>query len=160
MKYNNWGDYYTKHEKLEYNFSGYFTNTPPYIQYSFEGMVLIDKINIIIEQVKDLQNMVVKIYYWEPDAQMDIFIHGFGEELKTIKSYKGKKLPGVGVVYLKQPNIPFLKTLLLCHYNNDFSRNPQLEIMPYYLVDTGGSYSVFELYDDRGYNLYKINYER
>lgn len=160
MKYNNFLEYYTKHEKLEYNFSGYFAHTPSYAQFDFEGKSLIEKINSVLERADNFQKMVVKIYYWEPDVQMCAFVQGFGEEINVIKSYKGRKLPGVGVVYLRRPNIPFLKTVLLCHYNNDFSLNPQLEIMPYCLVDTGCSYLVFELYDDRGYNLYEISYGR
>ena len=156
MKYNNFREYYLNQKKLDYFFINFFEGTPPYIQFDFERMDTLEKINDIIGQVKDYKEIVFKIFFWEPDNQMLYFVSGFGEKLEIIKSYSGKTTPGVGFVSQKQLNNSFFRTLLLCHYNKDFSRNPQLEIMPYCLVEREDSYQVFELYDDRGYNLFDI----
>lgn len=160
MQYDDFWKYYTSQTKLDYNFTIFFKQTPPYIQYDIEKMNIMEKIDNIIDQLNDFQKMVIKIYFWEPDDQMRFFTRGLGGEMEILKSYLGKKTPGVGIVYQTELNAAFLRTLLLCHFNKDFSRNPQLEIMPYCLVDNGSSYLVFELYDDRGYNIYNICHEK
>lgn len=159
MKYNTFYDYYIHQKKMDYNFTEFFKDTPPYVQYDFEGMNLLDKIDVLANQIKGLFNIVFKIYFWESDDQMCCFANGLGENMEILKSYRGKKIPGVGIIYQTALDIPFLRTLLLCHFNKDHSRDPQLEIMPYCLGDDGSSYLVFELYDDRGYNLYTISHE-
>lgn len=147
-------DYFINSTLLDINYNKFYHGKQEYFNCNIESMSFNDKISTIETYFNDSNLIVLKLYYWESDCQITQYIRNFNYNYVSLKSYKGRTIPGVVLISLRKTDTIFIRNLLFNHFNKDFSRNPFLDIRPYFLVQNQASEIVLEVYDDRGFNVF------
>ena len=147
-------DYFTNSTFLDVNYNKFYHGKQKYTNCNIESMSYDEKISTIETYFNDSNLIELKLYYWEPDCQIQQYIRIFNYDFISLKSYKGRTIPGVMLIQLKKLDIIFIRNLLFNHFNKDFSRNPYLDIRPYFLIQNQENQIVLEIYDDRGFNVF------
>lgn len=123
---------------------------------SFESASFIEKIKIIEPYLKKHEKIVLKLFFWENYDCLYTYMSTLGiTNIVLIKAYKGRNLPGIVLINLDKYNEIFIRNLLLCHFNYDFSIHPNLNIHPHFLIKNNQSITILDIYDDRG--MYVLN---
>jgi hypothetical protein len=140
----------------------YTNNKQPYLNqtklYSkldaciLEDFLFNQKIKVIESYFTDCRKILLKIFFWENYCHFYNYLLNFEiENIELIKDYKGKTLPGIVLIYLDKYDKVFIRNLLLCHFNSDFSINPRLSIHPHFLIEYNNfNITILDVYDDRG----------
>lgn len=151
---NNLYDYFVNDTLLDVNFAKFYHGKQNYLNCNIESLNFEDKINTIETYFNNSNLIEIKLYYWEPDSLIQQYIKNFNYEFLLLKSYKGRIKPGVVLISLKVMDTVLIRNLLFNHFNKDFSRNPYLDIRPYFLIRNQENEIVLEVYDDRGFNVF------
>lgn len=147
-------DYFVSCISLDTHFTRFYHGNPNYVNCDIESMSFDDKMNTIETYFKNSNYIEIKLYYWEPDGLIQQYIRNFNYDFLLLKSYKGRTKPGAVLISLRVMDVIFIRNLLFNHFNKDFSRNPYMEIRPYFLIQNQENVIVLEVYDDRGFNVF------
>ena len=103
----------------------------------------------------------IVIQYWEKTKVATDLLDKYGLNSYQVKREykKGHVKPGyINIDVSSQTlNEAFLYELLKRHYDKDFSRPNALDLVPYFIIDTGNSEIIaIKCYDDRGFYQYFI----
>ena len=98
----------------------------------------------------------IVIQYWEKTKTVTDLLDKYGlNSYQVIREYKINHVkPGyINIDVSSQTlNEAFLYELLKRHYDKDFSRPNALDLVPYFIIDTGNSEIIaIKCYDDRGF---------
>jgi hypothetical protein len=79
------------------------------------------------------------------------------KNIELIKDYKGRTLPGILLIDIDKYNKTFIRNLLLCHFNSDFSIDPNLSIHPHFFIEYyNTNVTILDIYDDRGMYVFNL----
>ena len=106
----------------------------------------------------------IAIQYWEKTKVVTDLLDKYGINSYQVKREykKGHVKPGyINIDVSSQTlNEAFLYELLKRHYDADFSRPNSLDLVPYFIIDTGNAEIIaIKCYDDRGFYQYFIRKE-
>ena len=106
----------------------------------------------------------IVIQYWEKTKTVTDLLDKYGlNSYQVIREYKINHVkPGyINIDISSQTfNELFLHELLARHYGLDFSRSNALNLVPYFIIDTGNLEIIaIKCYDDRGFYQYFIRKE-
>ena len=124
--------------------------------YSFETISFEEKMNLIEQYLDKQEEIILKVFFGEHHNDFLTYLSVYEpKNIELIKEYKGKSLPGIVNIYCNNYDKIFIRSLLLCHFNNDFSVNPKLKIHPHFLVKSNSSITILDIYDDRGMYVFE-----
>ncbi len=147
-------DYFISSPLLDINYNKFYHGKQKYFKHIIEYLNFDEKTSAIESYFNNSTFIKLKLYFWEPDCQILQYIKNFNCDFILLKSYKGRVKPGVVLISFKELDIVFIRNLLFNHFNKDFSRNPCLDIRPYFLIQNKTNNIVLEVYDDRGFNVF------
>jgi len=152
MKYNNILDYFIFCKKMDIGLSFFRKKNICVERVIFEKSEISEKMTEVERYIENIESIQIKLFYWEQDVSMKMYLSNFDLDFKDIKSYKGRTLPGIILIRMDHYfNKQFIKNLLLCHFNHDFSINPYLSVRPQILIQKNDKKNVIlDIYDDRG----------
>jgi hypothetical protein len=121
-------------------------------RFFLEDLSLIDRIKTIETFFNDNKGIYLKLFFWEKDSNLKNYLYTFNiDNFETIVNYKGRTLPGLLVIKFDEYEKVFVRNLLYCHFNHDFSINPYLCVRPqFFIKDDNFQITVLDIYDDRG----------
>lgn len=102
--------------------------------------------------------VIYKILFWEKDKTIEEFlkINSPYMAYSLITSYKNGKLPGIVFLEGKSIDVKFLKSLLDQQFNYEMAIDPSINIRVQICINDPKVTTVFDIYDDRGFNLFFI----
>lgn len=128
------------------------------LEFKFKADFIIN----LISSLNDIKGITCKILFWEDDLKVEKFINLYHQNkayTKT-KSYKNGKKPGIVFIDDISINESFLKLLLNSHFNFELAKEPSQNIRIQICVNLEKYIMLFDIYDDRGFFLYYINFNK
>jgi len=106
----------------------------------------------------------IVIQYWEKTKVVTDLLNKYGlNSYQVIREYKINHVkPGYINIDISSQTLNelFLHELLTRHYSIDFSRSYALNLVPYFIIDTGNTEIIaIKCYDDRGFYQYFVRKE-
>jgi hypothetical protein len=104
-----------------------------------------------IQNIKDVLDVTYRILSWEDINSLEEILK---DKLYYKIDYRNGKRPGK--IVLKEVNIDFnfLQNILVSHFNYELALEPSVNIRPQILIRTSKYSIVFDIYDDRGVDVY------
>ena len=150
----NYMNFFIKNKKPHLKWTEAYPNSDICIleDFSFE-----QKLEIIEPYFSNCSRILLKIFFWEKHNNFCEYLSTFDiKNIELIKHYKGRTLPGILLISFDKYEKIFIRNLLLCHFNSDFSINPKLNIHPHFLIEYDNlNITILDIYDDRGMYILK-----
>jgi hypothetical protein len=133
-------------------------------RFDIESSQLVKKIDFIIyllTSIKLIKGLTYKILFWEEVTPLQNLIECYRDKKYIMtKPYKNRKLPGVIFIDDKILDELFLKELLTNHFNYEMAKDPSLNLRIQICVNQKDYITLFDIYDDRGFDTYylELNY--
>lgn len=113
-------------------------------------------INDLIDSTNAV-SITYKILFWEKSCKI-IELPLFGEESKYLirNEYNGGEFPGIVFLDSCKVNKDLLFNLLTNHFNYEQAKDPGLNIRLQIYIEYNCNAQLFDIYDDRGFDLYYL----
>lgn len=131
-------------------------------RFNIEPVVLDKKLDFIGEffSLNIISGLTFKILFWEKDDNLTT-VMGL---LKIAKywlhtSYKNGEDPGVLYIDMNVFDESVFRQLLTYHFNYEMAKNPSLNIRVQFCLNEENKIKLFDVYDDRGFDVYVLERE-
>jgi len=129
-------------------------------RFDIELMELSGKIEFITHLLlsfKSVSGLTYKILFWEKDNVVQNVIEQNNEKvIDIVTSYKDGEIPGVIFIDEGILDITFLSALLTNHFNHEMAKEPSLNLRVQICVNHEDYITLFDIYDDRGFDIYYL----
>jgi hypothetical protein len=130
-------------------------------RFDIEPIELEAKLDFIIHMLlstKSFVSLTYKILFWEEGTRVQSLMKSYkGKTYSTVSSYKNKEQPGVIFIEEKIIDELFIKELLINHFNYEMAKDPSLNLRVQICVDQEDYITLFDIYDDRGFDIYYLS---
>ncbi len=128
-----------------------------------ELIKLENKVEFIIRLISSLKSIIsitYRILFWEEDIKIENFLelNFLNKKYEKVLSYKNGKQAGCIFIDDDCLDISFLKSILSNHFNFEMAKEPSQNLRVQICVNLNNIIMLLDIYDDRGLDIYYINY--
>ncbi len=129
-------------------------------RFDIESIQLNKKIDFIIYlllSIKSTESITYKILFWEKVISLQNLIKSYDYKKYILETpYEGGKMPGIIFIDVNFLDKLFLKELLTNHFNFEMAKDPSLNLRIQICVNQKDYITLFDIYDDRGFDTYYL----